>query len=236
MAAAWLEGSCGRGEPDALSDLDLAVVVADGELAAVADRRWVARLAEPLLLLEAPQNAPPGGAFLTSFFSGEAGPQQVDWLWLPRSTARRPRESLLLFDRAGVEFDAEAGEDGQPGAVPERTAYEVAVHAVPWFWATLLWNAKHAARHPGDDRLPMLSQTAGAVHDVERFLDPGTVQPAPEPVIERPADRLPVLADLADRMERLMARAPALTEGVSSAVPAQFRRYLQVLEQVGLGT
>ena len=69
--------------------------------------RWVAQVAEPLLLLEAPQKAPAGGAFLTSFIAGEAGPQQVDWEWLPQSCARRPRESLLLFDHAGIPRDTE---------------------------------------------------------------------------------------------------------------------------------
>jgi hypothetical protein len=87
VRAAWLEGSLARGTPDALSDLDVAVVVSDAAMSTVAGGpsrpvdyrkvldsprgRWVSDLAEPLLLLEAPQNAPLGGAFLTSFFAGE---------------------------------------------------------------------------------------------------------------------------------------------------------------------
>lgn len=244
VSAAWLEGSCGRGDHDALSDLDLAVVVSDSAMAAVAGgparplsypnvagsarARWVAQFAEPLLLLEAPQNARPGGAFLTTFFRGEAGPQQVDWQWLPRSTARRPRDSLLLFDRVGVPHESATVEDGPPGAAPHRTPFEVAAHAVPWFWATLLWNAKHAARATNNSPLPMLAQTLGAIDDVERFVDPGAARSAAEP----PADGLRILFGLTERMERLMAQAPVLTAEIPPAVAPQFRSYLDLAERV----
>lgn len=79
VAAAWLFGSFGRGEPDALSDLDLFLVVGDAYLDAVAGERraFVARVGEPILLLEAPQNAPPGGAYLMALYEGDDGPAPV---------------------------------------------------------------------------------------------------------------------------------------------------------------
>ncbi len=248
--AAWLFGSHARGNTDALSDLDLSVVVSDDAMSTVAGDpsrpvdyrqvlasprgRWVAQVVEPpLLLLEAPQNAPPGGAALTSFFAGEAGPQQVDWQWLPLSTARRPRESLLLFDRAGMPYEASPSEVG-PGPAPDRTPFEVAAHAVPWFWATLIWNAKHAARSPRDTEMPMLGQTVRAVFDVEQFLDPDAGPPTGEPTIEYPEDRLRILRDLSDRMERLMPRARALSAGMPPDLVPQARRFLQLTEEIML--
>jgi hypothetical protein len=91
IRAAWLQGSSARGTTDALSDLDVTVVVSNAAMGGIAGGpsrpvgyqavldsprgRWVTEIAEPLLLLEAPQNAPGGGAFLTSFFAGAAGPQ-----------------------------------------------------------------------------------------------------------------------------------------------------------------
>src|ERR1051326_5812100 len=76
VCAAWLFGSLGRGDEDALSDLDLFVVVADDHLHAIsADRQtYAAQLGRPLLLPEAPQNAPPAGAYLMALYDGTAGP------------------------------------------------------------------------------------------------------------------------------------------------------------------
>jgi hypothetical protein len=249
VGAVWLQGFCARGDTDELSDLDLTVVVCDEVVNAVAGSpsrptdyrrvldsprgRWVAQVAgTPLLLLEAPQNAPAGGAFLTSFIAGVAGPQQVDWEWLPQSSARRPRESLLLFDRTGIPLESEPPEVAESGLSPDRTPFEVAAHAVPWFWATLMWNAKHAARSPRDTHMPMLRQTVGAVGDVEQFLDPDKRAPAGEAVLEHPEDPLGILRDLSNRMERLMSRPSALFADFPSDLAPQARQFLRLAEEV----
>src|SRR6266511_2672866 len=54
VVAAWLFGSVGRGTEDALSDLDLFVVIADEHLEAVLAERdaFMARLGMPVLVLE----------------------------------------------------------------------------------------------------------------------------------------------------------------------------------------
>src|SRR5262245_11518310 len=66
VGAAWLFGSRGRGTADDLSDIDLWVAVDDAHMSEVsASRRdYVARPGTPLLIEEAPQNAPTGGAYL----------------------------------------------------------------------------------------------------------------------------------------------------------------------------
>jgi hypothetical protein len=58
-------GSIGRGEADDLSDIDIHLAVQDEHCAELnAHRRaFVSGFGEPLLVQEAPQNAPPGGAF-----------------------------------------------------------------------------------------------------------------------------------------------------------------------------
>ncbi|GAB3748054.1 hypothetical protein BKA15_003862 [Microlunatus parietis] len=182
--------------------------------------RWVASVVDPLLLLEAPQNAPPGGAFLTSLTAGEAGPQQIDWAWLPRRSARRPAESVILIDRELPSVRMSATEPTGPGPAPERTEFEIACHAVPWFWMTLLWNAKHAARHDGS--LPMLAATIGAVADVARFLGRDQAAPAPAP------DPFRTLAALADRMDQLRPAGPALFSAVPVRVGPQARRFIEL--------
>lgn len=248
VRAAWLFGSCARGDTDALSDLDVAVVVRDDAVAAVAGAperpetyrhvlgsprgRWVAQVSEPLLLLEGPQNAVPGGAFLASFFVGQAGPQEIDWLWVPQSSARLPTESLLLLDRDGVPCETGETELRPLGPVSDRTPFEVAAHAVPWFWATLLWNAKYAARSPHDTHMLMLGATVRAVGNVLCFLDPDADAVGGEPVPEHPEDRLRILRDLANRMEPLMSRAPMLAAGISPDVVPQVHRYLRLADDI----
>ena len=63
ITAAWLFGSLGRGDSDELSDIDLFIIVEDEHHEAIVRDRYgyMAQLGEPLLILEAPQNWPPGG-------------------------------------------------------------------------------------------------------------------------------------------------------------------------------
>lgn len=190
--------------------------------------RWVASVVEPLLLLEAPQNSPAGGAFLTSLVAGETGPHQIDWEWWPGSRCRRPAESVLLVDR-----DTPPVAEGPlvaegPGPAPERTEFEVACHAVPWFWMTLLWNAKHAARHGGS--LPMLGATTGALGDLARYLghDPLSLP-------DQGPDPFRTLAALADRMDRLRSTGSVLFSAVPAQVGPQARRFIEFAASVAGG-
>ncbi|HET9015608.1 MAG TPA: hypothetical protein VFN57_08425 [Thermomicrobiaceae bacterium] len=104
VAAAWLAGSLGRDEADDLSDLDLWAAVEDGHMPRVVAARHdlVARLGQPLLVQEATWNVPSGGAYLLVLYPGEAGPQQSDWYWQPRSEARIPARAPILFERVGL--------------------------------------------------------------------------------------------------------------------------------------
>ena len=104
IVAAWLAGSVGRGEADAWSDVDLWVVVRDDAIEAVREGRqqFVQVVGPPTLISEAPQNAPPGGAYLWAMYHGEHGPQHVDWNWLPQAGAHIPQATIVLFDRAGL--------------------------------------------------------------------------------------------------------------------------------------
>src|SRR6476661_1685566 len=73
VVAAWLTGSLARGSADELSDIDVMVVVADAHIEAIKEGRqeYVASVAKPVLIEEAPQNAPPGGAYLLVLYPGE---------------------------------------------------------------------------------------------------------------------------------------------------------------------
>lgn len=120
VAAAWLAGSIGRGTNDWLSDLDLWIVVRDEALPAIRADPWqfVASIRAPMLVIDAPGNAPDGGVYLFTLFSGETGPHQVDWYWLPAAGATRPAATRLLFDYAGIPIAA------PPAALTDAEARE----------------------------------------------------------------------------------------------------------------
>ena len=101
VVAAWLFGSLGRGTEDPLSDLDIFVVVKESEIGDFILNRQekVKRAREPLLVVEAPQNRPPEGAYLMALYSGETGPHIVDWYWQSESHACIPSATRLLFER-----------------------------------------------------------------------------------------------------------------------------------------
>ncbi len=117
VVAAWLFGSRGRKTSDELSDTDLWVVVADEHIDTInAERQtYVTRPGHPLLVLEAPGNAPAQGAYLMALYAGQAGVHQVDWYWQRQSDASIPLHALVLFDRVGIPRDTRLEQLDPPG-------------------------------------------------------------------------------------------------------------------------
>ncbi len=242
---AWLKGSGGRGQMDALSDLDVVVVVRDTDLNAIAGDparptgyhevlgsargRSVAAVADVLLLLEAPQNAPEGGKALTSFYAMPAGPQQVDWEWQiwPGDAGTDDTVSLLergLLGRprpAGPQFD-----HYRPSRAPADD-YEVAQHAIPWFCATAIWNAKAVARSSAAAAPPpMLKAMNNAIADIGRYLgiNLGAFNHAPPLGSESPFD---ILTQAVAVFENLLTEAPSFFDGVPETVGKQLRQFIR---------
>lgn len=247
--AAWLYGSGGRGTTDELSDIDLSVAVGDAHLAAVAGgptrpatygniaesprATFLLPLGEPTLLLEAPQNAPARGAFVSAFFPGQAGPQQLDMEWQPSSTARVPPMAHVLFNRGVVIEPDDPGNQPPVGDVPTRTPLEAAVHESSAFWAMLLWNAKQIARFPQNDAFPLLRYLLGSINQVEAFLSDHPLQHQAGPNSE--VNSQMVLALLHRLALRMQALKPALeSRGVKlpDAVAAQARGYLHLIQRL----
>jgi len=157
IVAAWLTGSLGRGDGDSLSDIDLRVIVEDAEIGAfVANRRGeVGQIGQPILIEEAPQNAPPGGAYLLVLYGGGTGAHQVDWYWQPQVSARFPPDARMLFDRAGIPSRAPSA----PLTDVERTA--LLANKAAFQWAMLPIAAKKIAR--ADSRPKIRRQQWGRV-------------------------------------------------------------------------
>ncbi len=214
VVGAWLAGSLGRGEADDLSDVDLWLAVADEHCPAiVAGRRdYVARLGRPLLLEDAPQNAPAGGGYLLVLYPGQAGPQHVDWYWQPRSAARLPTDAQLLFERERLprETPLAATRIARAEALDERVAF---------FWAMSNIAAKYVARREPCAALRMLELVGEALTDVRdmvggegKDVEIDSALPALQPV-----HQLALLRSLAAGMEALTPRIVA----VGGRIPVQ---------------
>src|SRR5215210_4775237 len=104
VVAAWLYGSLGGGTSDEWSDIDLWVVVTDEHIESIRAGRYeyAAQLGEPLLIVDAPQNAPQDGAFLSVLYPGEAASQHIDWTWQGESAARVTTDAKVLFNRSSI--------------------------------------------------------------------------------------------------------------------------------------
>ena len=154
VSAAWIEGSVARGEDDALSDLDIYIVAADNAVNDFVDHRRIhaARPARPILLMDNLANASVGGAYLLALYKGEAGPQHVDWFWQAESTAHRPNDAKILFDRAGLPVMPGAQWRGifhrssGPPLGPKPSLADVLTHKIAFFWAMTFIAAKYIAR------------------------------------------------------------------------------------------
>lgn len=248
VETAWLFGSAGRNDADAFSDLDVAIVVTDEHMDSVsggpvrpanyanvlasARGRFAARVREPLLLVEAPQNAPAGGAFLSSFYDGAAGPQSIDWEWQPRSRALRPEDSVLLLDRYALP-SRPCPDQPRPlrNPVPELDPIESAVQHATSAWAMLIWASKGAARNPNANSVPLMPHLFNCVHHLERFLGRSS-DPIAEAAIVTGHQKMQLIHEVADRMTTLTPLLNASRVELSSRIITQVARYLSLVDQV----
>jgi predicted nucleotidyltransferase len=231
VSAAWLFGSLGRGDEDELSDIDLFVIVRDADHPAFVAERYalMAHLGEPLLILEAPQNWPPGGVYNMALYAATEGPLQVDWYWVRQSVGAIPSETRLLFDRANLpRLTTPTQFDYAP--VPDRPPEEIATQDVNLFWVMLLIAAKYLARLPNEqvipppvDALRRTAEFAGVARDG---------LPTIEPTPTDPLARLAALRTLAQQMEEMMPAVIAHGGRVPIQIVPAAQRYLDLIEAI----
>ena len=235
VVAAWLFGSLGRGTADDLSDVDILVVLDDACADAIMSQRQehIRAVENPLLLLDAPQNRPPDGAYNMALYKGRYGPHQVDWYWQPQSHARVPTETRLLFDHISLpRLDTPPHFDYQP--VPERTQTEAVAQAVNFFWVMLLIAAKYAARKPAEGELGLLSYAVSSLREVRAYTQDTIPLPFADDVSCLDfAAKLRLMRVLANEMERQMPVLEARNVPIPAAIAPSAHRYLDFVEMVG---
>lgn len=181
IVAAWLFGSRGRGNADVLSDLDLWVVVKDEVIEAVCSERqaYVARIGEPLLLLEAEQNAPQGGAYVMALYPGQEGVQQVDWYWQKQSDASLPRQAIVLFNHEDIPRDSRLEQLDPPGTnkqLSQEAQIEQITALNKFFWVMANIAVKSMVRHQSWAAINHLERLRGLIDATKVLLGLSTQQ------------------------------------------------------------
>jgi predicted nucleotidyltransferase len=235
VVAAWLFGSLGRGEEDALSDLDLWVVVSDpyARFVLAQRREYVRKLGEPLLILEAPQNAPQDGAYLLTLYGGQAGAYQVDWYWEPQSQARIPNNARLLFDRVGLPRSGLPALAAAPGPQSPEERGQAAADRALFFWAMIQITAKKIARRQPWGALGMTAMVRGTLGEVQRLVGaPDEPQPAEALPPVQPGEQLEHLRRMAREMEAITPQIVALGGSVPTEAIALVYRFFDLVEAI----
>lgn len=141
--AAWLTGSYARNNADEVSDLDLTVVIAEPHHETLCARQeqvshkttperlaLFSKLGEPALIHENNNNAPENGTFTFVLYAGSA--LMVDWVLIPQSSAERPEQSLLLFDKPNIPVTPAGPED-----VEKNRKAMAEIHAFFWMMTAI---------------------------------------------------------------------------------------------------
>jgi len=231
VVAAWLFGSRGRHTPDALSDTDLWVVVEDEQIETICQERqyYVTQLGQPVLLLEAPGNAPARGAYLMALYPGQAGVHQVDWYWQRQSDASLPRHAEPLFDRGEIPQDSRPEQLDPPGTPPPLTKPERAERATQlssYFWVMSNIAVKSVLRHQSWSAVSTIEMLRGLVDEVKQLVGLSITRKGQEewrtsvlpPVV--PREQIAMLRETAQAMERLTPEIEAVGGHVQSAAIA----------------
>jgi predicted nucleotidyltransferase len=234
VKAAWLIGSLGRDGGDELSDIDVWVVIDDRDISEIIKdpRQYTSQIGQPVLVVEAPQNAPAGGAYLMSGYDAQIAPHLVDWYWQPLSSAYVPNQVRILFDKQGLaHVSLPIYFTGQAGDV---NIIERPVQFISYFWMMLMITAKMAARTRWAEKMELLPTLLAPLAKAEDYIGQPHFRVLNDiPGQQRPDEKIQLLYSLADQMKNLMAILSKQGEEVPSIIIPGAYRYLDMVASAG---
>jgi predicted nucleotidyltransferase len=176
FVAGWLTGSISRNDDDALSDIDLRLVVAEtystslcARLEQVSAQTSPERFAlfsqfgVPALIHENNNNVPEGGTLTIVLYAESA--IMLDCVLMPQSKAKRPSESKLLFDRVGIPVaPPRESEDleARKKSVAEMWAF---------FWMMSAITIKYINRNDGVFAAEWIEYLHALIREIERKME-----------------------------------------------------------------
>jgi predicted nucleotidyltransferase len=231
VKAAWLFGSLGRGDGDAFSDIDLWVVGEQDHIDRVnADPlRYVSQIEQPILSLEAPQNAPEGGVYFMACYDALTAPHIVDWYWQPVHTSYIPSGVHLLFDKVGIIHEDRSVQFR--GQTENNTVIEQPHHFISFFWMMLMITAKQVYRNPWANEMELLPYVLDPFYKTRDLLEfERNGQALTFHSHHSPLEKIQLLSHLADKMSGMMKKISDMSIEVPMSVIPGARRYLSLIE------
>ena len=172
--AAWLTGSLSRKDADAVSDLDLTLVVSDSYSESLCKRAeqisqkttgerldLFGQFGTPAIIHENNYNAPEGGTFTFTLYAKSR--LMVDWVLIPQSKASRPSQAYLLFEKSSVPVAPPA----ELESLEQRT--KKASERVAFFWMMMAITAKYLIRQDGVFVTQWLEELNRILQEIERL-------------------------------------------------------------------
>lgn len=212
VEAVWAHGSIGRGDEDALSDIDLIVTTAEGADASFVRSlpEVVARFGPVALASHMTGNAPEDGYFLSVLYDVGPLPIICDWsVWSFRPV--RPADVMVLYERESTRFAVGRTFDEEMSDVPRGAPLLEGAQELSSRFYMVMPIAKDAARG-----------WAGSVEAMRRYL-PFELAPA-----RSMAHVISMLRELVDEHAD-QDRQPAVTavrrylSGVERLLPMELR-------------
>ncbi|MCP4418291.1 MAG: hypothetical protein GY805_16845 [Chloroflexi bacterium] len=201
FVAAWLTGSYSRSNQDALSDIDISIVVSDeysGTLchrpAQVSAQTTSERMdlffqfGEIAILHENNHNAPDGGTFTNVIYAQTA--LIIDWILIPQKTAQRPSPSHMLFDRVGIP-------EAPPAALETlEQRVEKVSEITAFFWMMMAMTVKYLFRQDTVFVVTWLEDLQKMLREIKRLV-------AGEPSQYKGGSLLPLAPDCESQIEAI---------------------------------
>jgi hypothetical protein len=237
FVAAWLAGSFSRADADAISDLDLNLVVADSysedlcrKLEQVTPQPTSERLSlfsqfgTPAIVHENNYNAPEGGTFTFTLYAKSC--LMVDWILIPHSKASRPPKAYLLFEKSSLPLTAPTAPENYEQRIKKVS------ERVAFFWMMLAVTAKYLIREDSVFVIQWLEELIRIIQEVERLMA-GKVweyvrgsRSVLEPTIKAQKQ---AIIKLGEKMESLL---PELTKMDGQVLPSPMSEIRALLELV----
>jgi hypothetical protein len=210
--AAWLTGSFARRQQDAMSDIDITLVVSDEHARALCARPWQVSAQTtkerydlfclfglPSIIHENNNNAPDGGTFTFVAYAQTA--IMVDWVLRSLTAVQRPEGTFLLFDKVGIPIQAPA----EPESLEQRAREASEITA--FFWMMAAVTVKYIYR--GDDVFvnTWLEELMKLVQEVDRRIQGRAweYKRGSSTVLRVTAeDQIDFIRQLCERMEKLI--------------------------------
>ena len=239
FVAAWLTGSLSRHDADAVSDIDLTLVVSDSYGENLCERaeqisqqttskrlNLFSQFGTPALIHENNNNVPEGGTFTFTLYAKSH--LMVDWVLIPQSKAYRPSQAYLLFEKSSIPIVAPIEE---LESLEQRI--KQASERVAFFWMMMAITAKYLIRQDGVFVTQWLEVLNEILQDIDRLIAGKTweYQRGSRSVLEATSEgQKQAIIKLGERMENILPELIKMGGQVSSSPMPEIKALLDLVD------